>query len=238
MRTIGIIGYGSFGKFLAEKLDGQAKVVIYSRRHQPGESIFVDLTSIAEVDYLILSIPLSVYQEYLVKLKPLLNKQTVIIDVCSVKVEPIKLIKRFLPNQPVIATHPLFGPESAGESLKGHTLVICPELSDKTVTPKLIKLAKSQGLEILLESADVHDQQMATVHALTFFIARALDKFDLKSHQLDTPSYKRLLYLAELDKHHSPELYATIQSGNPYAKPVRHKLLEIMIKLNSQLEPS
>jgi len=77
---------------------------------------------------------------------------------------------------------------------------------------------------------------MATVHALTFFIARVLDNFGLKSHQLDTPSYKRLLSLAELDKHHSPELFATIQSGNPYSSEVRNRLIEIINKLNTQIE--
>jgi prephenate dehydrogenase len=236
MKTIGIVGYGSFGKFLVDKLSGQFKVLVYSRRHQPGENIFVSLDDMAKTDFLILSIPLEAYEEYLTKLRSILTPNTVIVDVCSVKVKPIKIIRQILPDQPLLATHPLFGPESAAKSLKGHTLVICPEVSNKLASDRLVKLAKEQGLNVLVESAKIHDQQMATVHALTFFIARALDKYQLKSHKFDTPSYKRLLYLAELDTHHSDELFQTIETGNPYAKAARHKFINLMNDLDKSIK--
>lgn len=232
MKTVGIIGYGSFGKFLTEKLGQDFTVRVFSRRHQPGHGIFTTLEKVAQSDYLILSIPLHAYKDYLTRLKPLLHKKTAIIDVCSVKLKPLQIIKDILPTQPVVATHPLFGPETASESLKGHTLVICPELSDKEHAKALAEFGKSVGLKVLLESAETHDRQMATVHALTFFIARALDQFGLESYELNTPSYRRLLHLAELDKHHSDDLFDTIQSGNPYSKAVRQKFIVILNDLN------
>jgi len=238
MKTIGIIGFGSFGKFLAENLNEYCKVLVYSKSGKVPTRWAVSVAEVTKCDYLMLAIPLDAYKQVLEQLKPYLDKNTVIVDVCSVKQKPLQIIKSILPKQPLVATHPLFGPESAAGSLRGHTLVLCPEDSDKTAL-KTIKsfVINTLHLRVIEISTTQHDREMAKVHGLTFFIARLLKELNLRSTDLDTPSFKRLLGLAELEKRHSDELFNTIQSGNKYTKLLRQKYIkkaiDLDIKINS-----
>ena len=235
MKKVGIIGFGSFGEFLATQLESFCEIKVYSasgKTNPWGAS----LEEVAQVDYLIPAIPLDAYETLLGQIKPFLKPEAVVVDVCSVKEEPLKIIKTVLPDQPVVATHPLFGPESAQHSLEGHVLVLCPDRSDPNQLEVIEDFANGLGLEVIRMTTQEHDREMATVHGLTFFIAHALKDIGLHGQKLATPSFKKLLALAELEQNHSQDLFLTIQTGNPYTKAIRQEFLEEAIKLNQQIE--
>jgi prephenate dehydrogenase len=123
MKTVGIIGFGSFGRFLAEKLSSHAKVYVYSASGK-ANSWTASLEEIAACDFIVPAIPLESYESAFNELSGHISPESVIVDVCSVKVKPLQIIKRILPQQPTLATHPMFGPESASVSLAGHTIVM------------------------------------------------------------------------------------------------------------------
>lgn len=234
MKSVGIIGFGSFGAFLAEQLSSFCQVKVYSasgRQNQWARS----LKEIATCDFVIPAVPLEAYSTTLQELKPLLKPETVIVDICSVKVEPMQRIAELLPGQPTAATHPLFGPESAKDSLEGHVLVLCPDQSDPEALAQVQTFAETLKLKVITMTCQEHDQEMATVHGLTFFIAHALKDMGLHSQKLATPSFKKLLALAELEQHHSQDLFLTIQNGNPYTKKIREEFLKQANKLNQQI---
>lgn len=224
MKTVGIVGFGSFGKFLAEKLSSHAKVRVYS--HGGTESSWsASLLEVAQSDYVVLAIPLDGYEKILFQIKPLLLESTVVIDVCSVKVVATAVLKRLLPDQPRVVTHPMFGPESASIRVTGHTMVMCPSVSDQSAYAVVKEFVASLGITVIEMTPEEHDRQIATVQGLTFFIARALKDMKLNELQLSTPSFRRLLHLAELEQHHSDQLFQTVQLGNPYTMGVRQQFL-------------
>lgn len=235
MKTIGIIGFGSFGKFLAEKLSSHAKVIVYSQSGRTS-SWMASLQEVAKTDYLILSIPLDAYDETLTALQSHLSGSTILVDVCSVKVKPIEKIRAIFPDQPLVATHPLFGPESAAVSLAGHTLVMCPELSTPEPYSDIKEFAKSLDLNVVEMSAEEHDRELAVVHGLTFFIARSLEEMNIHDQKLHTPTFQRLLNIVEVDRHHSPELFRTIQNGNDYTADMRQRFIDMAQKIDRELE--
>lgn len=235
MKTIGIIGFGSFGKFLAEKLSSHAKVIVYSQSGRTS-SWMASLQEVAKTDYLILSIPLDAYDETLTALQSHLSGSTILVDVCSVKVKPIEKIRAIFPDQPLVATHPLFGPESAVVSLAGHTLVMCPELSTPEPYSDIKEFAKSLDLNVVEMSAEEHDRELAVVHGLTFFIARSLEEMNIHDQKLHTPTFQRLLNIVEVDRHHSPELFRTIQNGNDYTADMRQRFIDMAQKIDRELE--
>jgi prephenate dehydrogenase len=77
---------------------------------------------------------------------------------------------------------------------------------------------------------------MAVVQGLTFFIARTLDDMKLREQQLSTPSFERLLHLAELEQHHSAELFRTIQQGNSYTQNVRRAFMDAAHIIDKELD--
>lgn len=229
--TIGIIGQGSFGKFLYEKLVGAGVEVAVCSNSKDAPS----MRKVSSCDYLVLAVPLEAYEEVLGDYKNLGVTGTVLIDVCSVKTTAIDKIHQLLPNRPMVATHPLFGPESAAESMKGHTLVMCPESSDPFHYQKISMFMQLLGLRVIRMSAENHDKEMAVIQGLTFYVARAVRKFGVKRSLFSTPSYSKLLALADLDEHHSDALFETIQNGNKYTKEVRNKLRDVFEELDDQL---
>jgi prephenate dehydrogenase len=171
MKKVGIIGAnGSFGLFLAEKLAPFFEILTYSRSVDTDEQF----DRVAKCDYLILSIPLAAYEAVSERLKGKIAPNTIIIDVCSVKQRPIALLKGFFPEQELIATHPLFGPQSASSSLSGHTVILCKDVGTIETTKKVGAFLQSLGLQVVEKSAEEHDKLMADLQALTFFVARGL----------------------------------------------------------------
>jgi len=233
--TVGIIGAGSFGIFMAKQLEGYCQVKLYSHsgRSNPWSAT---IEEVASCDYLIPCIPLEAYRTMLSMIKPMLKTETAIVDICSVKEESVRLIGEILPQHAVVATHPLFGPESAPDSLAGHVLVLCPEVSDPDHVAKVGEFAKSLDLKVVQMSIQEHDKEMAVVQGLTFFIAHALRDLGLQHQRLETPSFRRLLHLSELEALHSEELFYTIQRGNPRTAEVRDRFIQKLNKLNAAIE--
>ena len=227
---LGIIGQGNFGQLV-----GQA-MMPYFQIHAVSQAD--DWTHAAAADYVVLAVPFDSYDEVLTKLAPLLKPSTVIVDVCSVKILPVQAVCRLLPNQPLLATHPLFGPQTAAASLVGHDIVICPQPDNADLEAKATDFFERIGLKVSVMSETEHDELMAELQGLTFFIARALVLHGVSERPIMTPSFRRLLELAELERHHSTELFATIQLANPYALGAHQAFLATATKLAASLEPN
>lgn len=233
--TIGIIGAGSFGLFLAEQLHPYAEVKVYSRSGKAGQWN-ASLEAVAACDWLVPSIPLHAYEAALQLCAENVRPDTVIVDICSVKEAPMQLLATLFPNNPKVATHPLFGPESAADSLKGHVMVMCADVSDVMQYERVKAFGQKLGLCIEEMTAAEHDREMALVQGLTFYIAHALKDMNLHHMKLETPSFRRLLHLAELEKHHSEELFKTIQQGNAYTAEVREAFLREAMAIHKLLD--
>jgi prephenate dehydrogenase len=222
MKTLGIIGYGSFGALVANVLGQMMDVKVVSRSMEKvPEAVRSTMAEVAACDYLVLSVPLGSYRKVLADVAEHIGPDTVLVDICSVKVIPCQIIQELLPDTKLVATHPLFGPQTASEGFKDHVMVICDDKSDAEQAEKFAAFCTELGMDVVRMTADEHDRQMAKVHALTFFIARGLFGMDREGIVLKTPSYKRLESLIELEHHHSDDLFETIQLGNPHAEAVR-----------------
>lgn len=234
---IGIIGYGSFGQFTAGVLASHADIYLHDstlpKEITNGTAISFD--QLATMDCVILAVPLDAYETVLLKLKPLLRPDVLVVDVCSVKVESTNIIQKVIPHhQNILICHPLFGPQSAMDTTKGHDIIITDAIGDKAVHSEQF-LAKKLGLKVHHISAEEHDRVMAYVHVLTFFVARGLSTMNHPHIPFQTPSYNLLTALIDFDHKHTQDLFTTIQQGNPYANEVRHKLVRTFSELEQSL---
>ena len=223
-QTVGIIGFGQFGRLVASVVGGKAVLKVYDTVAQSG----VSLTSLEEAvraDIVVLAIPLESYREVLSRIAPHIQPQTLLIDACSVKTVPEDLIAEYLPDhQQLLLTHPFFGPRSAEAGITGHTLVVTKAKGAKA-TRALRYCKESLGLSVVQMSGDAHDKLMAQLHAATFFVGRGLRLCDFPASSLTIPSFEPIQKLIELDQSESDALYHTIQIGNPYAKEIRQKII-------------
>ena len=134
----------------------------------------------------------------------------------------------------IIGTHPLFGPQSGRESIKGLRIALCPVRTSHTEKIKHF-LANELKLKVFEKSPEEHDLEMAHVQALTHFVARALDELHVGDSELATVSYEELMKAARLVSEDSWELFQTIQQGNPFADTKRKAFIEKLIELENRL---
>src|SRR3989338_10598286 len=114
IKSIGIIGHGKFGRLfesLLRKVFPSVEIKIYSRRKQPNSKLFFSLVETASTDLIIPVVPIHSFEEVICDISKIINKEAIIMDVCSVKEYPVKIMKQNLPSTvTIIASHPLFGP--------------------------------------------------------------------------------------------------------------------------------
>lgn len=110
------------------------------------------------------------------------------------------------------------------------------EVSDAKAYEIIKNFAFKLELEVKEMSADEHDKSIAVVQGLTFFVAHTLETMGIHDEPLHTPSFARLLHLAELEQHHSQQLFETIQLGNDYAPAVRKAFLDVAEDIDKRLK--
>jgi prephenate dehydrogenase len=234
--TVGIVGLGSFGSFIAGLMPATVRVVGYDRsgRTAPGVEA-AGFDAVAHADIIVLAVPLATLEATLEELRSYLKPESLVVDVCSVKVGPEGLYTKHLPGHAnLLMTHPLFGPQSAASGTNGHRLIVTKVMGGRA--DEVLAFCENKlGLTISRMSAEDHDKIMARVHALTFFVARGLSDMKLQDEEFMTPSYKMLMDLVRLDHSHSEELFRTIEQGNPYAKGERERLLGHFAEIEASL---
>lgn len=240
---IGVIGFGRFGQLTVQNLAKDFKVQVYTRDTSKKEAIasagatLVPLDQVCRQKIVILSVPISSMQTTLAQIAPLLRSDALVMDVCSVKVEPVQWMNTLLPpGIEILATHPMFGPDSAAASLAGHKLVLCPERIARRRYDAIKQWLSSKGLVLLETTAAEHDRQIAVSLALTHFIGRSLSEFQAQPMDIDTEGYKRLLHILGVVTNDTWQLFADMNRYNPYAKETRQTFRDAMERVNQRLE--
>lgn len=239
MRKIGIIGFGSFGQFMSKHLTPFCDVQIFDEvdRREEAQELGVeqvDFEDIVKNELLIIGIPVQYLEDFLKLRARHINPMSLLIDVSSVKVYPLGLYEKYLPDNELIGTHPLFGPQSAKDGIKGLNMVICESHSPnyKLIYHFLSKLLK---LNVLVRTPELHDQQMGYVQALTHFVGRAVNEMDIPDVEQKTKAYDYLLDLKRTLGRDSWDLFITIERYNPYAKSIRDQFMSELQKLGDKV---
>jgi len=223
-KTLGLIGFGQFGRLAASLLAPTFDIVVCDTAALDGDIRAAglrpgSLEEAASCEVVVIAVPVSAMEAVFKAISPHLRPGALVVDVGSVKVLPVKWMLESLPaHVDIVATHPLFGPQSARTGLEGQRLVVCPVRGDRH--HRIVELAQSLGLTPSIATPEEHDREMAYVQALTHLIGRALVNLEIPDEMLKTRSYQHLLDLCGLVGGDSFELFRAIQTQNPYASDV------------------
>ncbi|MCF8131137.1 MAG: prephenate dehydrogenase/arogenate dehydrogenase family protein [Deltaproteobacteria bacterium] len=239
---IGIIGFGRFGRLMAGYLAKDYKVKVFNRSDKTDEivrigAISASLPDVCRQKTVILSVPISTLRDVLQKVSPLLNPDALVVDVCSVKVYPVEWMKDLLPpSVSLLGTHPMFGPDSAAESLYDRKIVLCKVRIEDDRYENAKNYLTGKGLNVIEATPEEHDRQIAVSLALTHFIGRALDEFGAKELTIDTEGYKRLLHILGVVTHDTWQLFKDMHQYNPYAQENRRAFMGAIKRMAEKLD--
>jgi len=195
------------------------------------------MAEVERSDIVLVSVTIEKTVEVIRQVAPLMRPGSLIMDVTSIKSEPVRAMKAYAQEGvEALGTHPMFGPSMP--SMRGQTIILTP-VQDKTGRwlDEISSLFQSDGAHVEVLGPEEHDRIMAVVQALTHFAyigigstLKAL-QFDVEnSRRFMSPVYEIMIDFVGRILDQNPELYASIQS-NPQAASVRQTFLSQCMRL-------
>lgn len=240
-KSIGIIGYGRFGKLLAELLSVDFAVKVYDIKTSKNSNniSFVDLDTLLQEKNIFVAVPIRDFEEVIRNISPKLQEGTTLFDVCSVKVYPVNIMQQYLPkNIDIIATHPLFGPDSLKIQLSGANppkIMMYPVRDNYHCYNEWKKYFNDKTIEVIELTPDQHDRQAAFSQGITHFIGRALAEAGIQSTDINTLGFDNLLKIMQQTCSDSWELFLDLQQHNPYTKEMLQEFKAAAASLNAKI---
>jgi len=140
--TVGIIGFGRFGQFMGKKFIKYGNVIgtsrsDYTKIADDMGAKYIPLSDLEsfvmedELDVIVVAVSIVSFESTVKDLVPHLKKRIekggscpLIVDVLSVKEHARNILLEHLPEEcDILATHPMFGPDSAKHGWQGQTFV-------------------------------------------------------------------------------------------------------------------
>lgn len=240
IRTVGIVGYGHFGKFIHElckRLAPDLTVKIYSRRGVVGEESFRSLAEVAACDVVMLCGAINEYEAQLLSVIDLAPQTTILVDVATVKSHTSQLLQRYASDRLYLSTHPMFGPESyrkCNESVEGFRVVLCDHTLPEEQYHSVREHLTSLGFRVLEMTPDEHDQRLAETLFLTHYVSQSIVAGGFARTDIDTASFGFLMDAVESVKHDTA-LFHDVYRFNPYCAVAVKRLHKAQEHVCSQL---
>ena len=250
--TLGIIGFGRFGQFLAKHLKNDFTIFVTSRTNYQMEALALNIIYLEEkefyqkndFEYLILATSIlstSDVIEKIVKTYPNFLNQQLLIDVLSVKLLPSILffkLGNLYPNLDLLLTHPMFGPDSAFESWENKKFVFYRQkISNKTRCNYFLNTVKDKKCHLIELSPEEHDKLTSNSQFLTHLIGRILEKTNPCHNIIETDGFNSLLKLVDQTKNDSWDLFEGLYHQNPYSNQVLNQIISSSFDIKEQLNP-
>lgn len=240
-KQIGIIGYGRFGRFWAETLAAFHDVWVTDTRQPTNQpSNFLPLSELcARVDTIFLCVPINQIEAAVHALRPHVRVGMTVFDTCSVKSHPARVMVDAFPGGELtlIASHPMFGPDSAARGVAGFPIVVWPLAGDRDTYRAWVAFFAGLGLVPVEISPDEHDRLAAYSQGITHYMGRVLDELHLTATPIDTQGFKTLLTLVQQTCNDSLELFRDLQHFNPHTQEMRLGLEAALNRVYDTLLP-
>jgi prephenate dehydrogenase len=240
--TIGIIGFSRFGQLLAKILKPHAEVMVCNRSDKSAQAKALGvewstLEQVCQCDWIFVSVAISATEEKIQEVAPLLKKGNLVMDVCSVKVLPSQWLEKYISqDNEIMATHPMFGPDSAKNGTKDLQWILCPLRIKPETLNQVKEILNKLEVTIIETTPEDHDKQAAVSLSLVHFIGRGLEEFGIKPLQISTLGFERILRVNETVTHDSFQLFLDMQKFNPFAKEARVRFIESLKKVDNKIE--
>ncbi len=238
IKTIGLIGLGRFGAMAYQYLRASKEVRVYDANQNmlakcPDARSFADVVA---ADLIVLAVPISVVERVCHDMARLLKPGQLVVDTCSVKEKPIKIMLRELPEQvQILGTHPLFGPDSGKNGIVGLKIAVCPVRIQPDWYEAVLRYLNSLGLMTLEATPEEHDRQIARTQAVFHLIAQACKRLNWGGEDITTPGPETFFRLLKSVQNDTDQLFFDLQRENRHAARARAEFIEEVIRLDGDL---
>ncbi len=256
MKNIAIIWWSDgFWKWLAKYINKNFKTKItitwrnIEKLKKSAEEIWClysdnNINTVKKADIIIFAVPIWKMEETIKKLLKHAKKDSIIVDITSIKNGPSKVMYENAPKDAlVIPTHPMFWPYVS--TIAWQIFVLTPRDKDKTDKRYLIlkNYLEKNDAKVIETSPLEHDKMMAVVQWLTHFdmfvLWETIKRLDLdikKSMDFVSPIYKIMISSVARYLNQNPKLYSDIQIYNKEILSVHKTFMEVTNDFNNYIK--
>lgn len=245
--SLGLVGFGVFGRLVAHHLAQFFEIVVFDPRLPTDQNIYLGegtvrsarIAEAASQNITIFAVPTSQLRGAVRDARDYFAPGSLVLDVASVKVTPSQIFVDELPSHVVpVCTHPLFGPQSSTLGIVGHKIVLCPV--DGTPIPRsVIRFLQTRlKLQVFLRSPEEHDRELATVQGVTHLVAQIISRMNIEQGSLSTRSFELLMSAIDMVRNDSAEVFYSICAQNPFAKEIRDEFIMSALQTRDMIDRS
>ena len=194
------------------------------------------LSEVLECILVFIAVPIRSFEEVIKEIATYKLYNTTIIDVCSVKVYPVEIMEKYLPEQVgIIGSHPHFGPDSYSP-FRELKVTICPVRDVYKRSNDIKGIFEAQSVHTIELTPDEHDRIAASSQGVTHFIGRVLNESGIRSTNMNTMGFNELLGVIEQTCNDSWDLFKDLQRYNPYTNDMIDNLVGTIEKIHNKIK--
>ena len=231
---VAIVGAGKMGRWFTKLFTEEGISVVVSDTDEEkltkikkefGVTTANKAEAIRAADWVLISVPIKDFEDVAKEIQFHVRPDQVIMDICSIKEFPVRIMHDYVKTGVTLGTHPVFGP--GAKSIRNQGFILTPTTTkEKRFAEDFKKWLEKRGAEVVLMSPGEHDELMSVVLGLPHFIGMVVCD-TLLSYSIFTEAkkvagttYKMLLTLAEAVASEEPTFYADLQMRLPKTEEI------------------
>jgi prephenate dehydrogenase len=224
-----VLGAGRMGAWFVKfcKENGE-QVILADRKKEKLARLAAELEvetadfadAIKKSDNVMICVSIDAFEEVVKKIAPFVREGQTVVDICSVKEQPVKIMHKYIKKGLILGTHPVFGPGSKGVKHKAYILTPT-NAKERAFAEKYRGWLEQVGARVFVMSPKKHDELMSIVLGLPHFLGLVacdtlLEQADFaETKKVAGTTYRMLFTLAEATALETPDLYASLQTSLP-----------------------
>jgi len=235
-----ILGAGKMGVWFARFCRENGEEVIISDRKKEklakiGKEIGVEtdnfVGAVKKADNIIICVSIDAFEEVVKKIAPSVREGQTVVDICSIKEQPVRIMHQYLRKALVLGTHPVFGPGS--RNVKNKAYILTPtNAQEEEFADKYKKWLEKVGARVFTMSPRKHDELMSVVLGFPHFLGLVAcdtlleQTYYPESKKVAGTTYQMLFTLAEATAMENPELFSSLQFNLPEMQNLEKLFIE------------
>jgi prephenate dehydrogenase len=237
---IAILGAGKMGVWFAKFFLGAGYSVVVADRKKEKLSklkseVKVETADFAEAvekaDRVLICVSISAFEAVVRTISSSVREHQVVMDICSVKDFPVKVMHEHIKNGLILGTHPVFGPGSRG--VKNKAFILTPtNAEEKEFAESFKEWLEKRKARVFVMPPKRHDELMSVVLGFPHFLGLVacetlLEQADYsETKEVAGTTYRLLLTLAEATALENPEMFASLQLSLPELEKIESLFIE------------
>lgn len=236
---VAIIGAGRMGSWFAKFFMEQGISVVVSDKDEDkllktAKELKVETASnvdaVKSADRILICVPIEGFEDVIAEIHNYIQPEQEVMDICSVKEFPVKIMHRYIKNGSILGTHPMFGPGVKG--IKNQNFVLTPtNVKEEKLAENLRGWLEDKGARVFIMSPRQHDELMSVVIGLPYFLSLvtcdtliSYGRFT-EARKVSGASCKLLLTLVEAIASEEAEFSTSLQMNLPETDKVEELFL-------------